>query len=83
VAWGITSLGLHLLCPLTEVELWARPRAGMAPLTSTGFIDHYFTGVLYPASEKGLAEVVVFTLVLVSWALLAVVSVNRKSSLRP
>jgi hypothetical protein len=83
VAWGICSLALHLLCPLTEIELWARPRAGMAPLTSTGFIDHYITGVLFPADAKDVVEVVVFTTVLVSYGLLAVVSVNRRSSLRP
>ncbi|MDT5091467.1 MAG: hypothetical protein QOH60_830 [Mycobacterium sp.] len=82
VAWGVGRLALHLLCPLTEIELWARPCARMAPLTSTGFIDHYIAGVLFPPDDKGLV-VVVFTTALVSWALLAVVSVNRRSSLRP
>jgi hypothetical protein len=83
VAWGVGSLSLHLLCPLTEIELRARPRAGMSPLTSTGFIDHYFTGVLYPAADKGIAEVVVFTAVVVSWALFLAVGLRRRSSLRP
>ena len=40
VLWGLGSVALHLWCPLTALEQWARPRAGMAPLGSAGFIDH-------------------------------------------
>jgi Protein of Unknown function (DUF2784) len=67
VAWGVGSIALGLLCPLTSLERWARQRAGMAPLPSDGFIAHYITGVLYPASLVGVVEAVVFTVVLVSW----------------
>jgi Protein of Unknown function (DUF2784) len=67
VMWGVGSIWLHLLCPLTSLERWGRERAGMAPLPSAGFIDHYITGVLYPAGLVGVVEAVVFTVVLVSW----------------
>jgi len=85
VVWGVGSLSLHLQCPLTDLERWARARAGMAPLPSDGFIAHYITGVLYPADAVGVVEAVVFTVVIVSWALLAyaVVRGRRRSSLRP
>jgi hypothetical protein len=85
VVWGVGSLSLHLLCPLTDVERWARARAGMAPLQSDGFIAHYITGVLYPADAVGVVESVVFAVVIVSWGLFgyAVVRGRRRSSLRP
>ena len=85
VVWGVGSLSLHLQCPLTDLERWARARAGIAPLPSDGFIAHYITGVLYPADAVGVVEAVVFTVVIVSWALLAyaVVKGRRRSSLRP
>jgi Protein of Unknown function (DUF2784) len=85
VVWGVGSLSLHLLCPLTELERWARARAGMAPLPSDGFIAHYITGVLYPADAGGVVEAVVFAVVMVSWGLFAyaVVRGRRGSSLRP
>ncbi len=68
VLWGVASLALHLECPLTVVEQWARGRAGMAPLGSTGFIDHYITGVVYPADAAGYVQAIVFLAVLGSWA---------------
>lgn len=85
VVWGVGSLSLHLQCPLTDLERWARARAGIAPLPSDGFITHYITGVLYPADAVGVVEAVVLTVVIVSWALLAyaVVKGRRRSSLRP
>jgi hypothetical protein len=83
VMWGFGSVALHLLCPLTSLERWGREHAGMAPLPSAGFIDHYITGVLYPVGLVGVVEAVVFTIVVVSWGLFAVASMNRRSSLRP
>ena len=67
VVWGVGSIALHFDCPLTSLERWARERAGMAQLPSDGFIAHYITGVLYPASMVGVVEAVVFTIVVVSW----------------
>ncbi|MGH3521984.1 MAG: DUF2784 domain-containing protein [Mycobacterium sp.] len=69
VLWGIAITTGHLDCPLTWLERWARTKAGMAPLPPEGFIAHYITGVLYPASWAGSAPVVVFALVAASWVL--------------
>lgn len=41
----------------------------MPPLPADGFIAHYITGVLYPASWMGAVQVGVFAVVAVSWAL--------------
>ena len=67
VLWGIASVALHFWCPLTVLEQYLRPRAGMAPLGSAGFIDHYVTGVLYPSSGTGFVQGAVLLAVVVSW----------------
>jgi len=67
VLWAIGSAALHFECPLTWLERWGREHAGMAPLGSAGFIDHYLTGVLYPSGDAGYVQAAVFTLVLASW----------------
>jgi hypothetical protein len=84
VIWGAASVVVNLQCPLTDLERWARARAGMAPLPSDGFIAHYITGVLYPADAVGVVEATVFALVVVSWGLAgyALVARRRRSSLR-
>ena len=66
VVWGVGIVTLKYDCPLTWLEQQARERAGMAPLPE-GFIDHYITGVLYPARYVVLVEVVVFLIVVASW----------------
>ncbi|HLS46068.1 MAG TPA: DUF2784 domain-containing protein [Ornithinicoccus sp.] len=67
LVWGMAGQVRHLECPLTGAENWARARGGWSPLTDTGFIDHYLTGVLYPRSWKPVVPFVVLTVVLVSW----------------
>ena len=67
VLWGIASVAVGLWCPLTALEQWARSRAGMAPLDSAGFIDHYLTGVLYPEGATGHIQAAVLVSVLASW----------------
>jgi hypothetical protein len=69
VLWGIALTVEHLDCPLTGLERWGRAEAGMGPLPPEGFIAHYITGVLYPASWAGAVPVVVFGVVAVSWVL--------------
>ena len=69
VLWVTSSVVGHVGCPLTGLERWARHNGGMAPLPPKGFIAHYITGVLYPASWAGSVPVAVFALVAVSWAL--------------
>ena len=50
-------------------DSWSRAEAGMPPLPPDGFIAHYITGVLYPASWAGIVPVATFALIAVSWAL--------------
>src|ERR687888_180951 len=67
VVWGVGIVTLGYDCPLTWLENWARPRAGMARLPDAGFIDHYITGMLYPANYVLLVETVVLAIVVASW----------------
>lgn len=67
LAWAIAGLVFNLPCPLTDLESWGRARGGWPPLVSTGFIDHYFTGVIFPASWKSRMPFVVLVVVLTSW----------------
>ncbi|AYF75381.1 DUF2784 domain-containing protein [Nocardia yunnanensis] len=77
VAWGFSTVLFKFECPLTNLENWARHRAGQAGLPSSGFIDHYITGVLYPRSALEEVRVLVVICVLVSWAGLAWLSRRR------
>ncbi len=65
--WGIGSTAWGVDCPLTDVERWARPRAGLAQLPPDGFIAQYITGVLYPASATNVVRVLAVVVVLVAW----------------
>lgn len=67
VSWAVGSVVWHFWCPLTTAEQWARSRAGMAPLSPAGFIDHHITGVIFPSAGTGYAQAVVFTAVAGSW----------------
>lgn len=69
VLWALGSMARHFECPLTNLEQWARARAGLAPLNPTGFIDHYITGVLFPAGGASLARAAVLLAIAVSWVL--------------
>jgi hypothetical protein len=64
--WGLSTVVLHLDCPLTWVEDWARRRAGDAGL-SRGFIDTYLTGIVYPERYTGLMQLLAAGAVAVSW----------------
>ena len=65
--WGFAAIAVGIVCPLTTLENWSRKQAGQEGLPSSGFIDHYLTGVIYP--ENLLAEVRVLVVVAVvgSW----------------
>lgn len=67
VLWGMASVIVGLWCPLTALERWARSRAGMSPLGSGGFIDHYITGVIYPEGATAAVQGAVLLAVLASW----------------
>jgi len=80
VVWGAGSVFLHWGCPLTELERWARSRAGMPPLDPGGFIDHYLTGVVYPTAASVPVQVVVFLAVVLSWAGYALTARRARTS---
>lgn len=67
VTWGLGSVVVGFECPLTHAENWARQRAGETGLPSSGFIDHYLTGVIYPESALGLVRALVAVCIVVSW----------------
>ncbi|WP_024805220.1 DUF2784 domain-containing protein [Nocardia sp. BMG51109] len=67
VAWGFSTVLIGVDCPLTHLENWARGRAGESELPTSGFIDYYITGVLYPSSALGLVRMLVILVVAVSW----------------
>ncbi|MBF6191461.1 DUF2784 domain-containing protein [Nocardia implantans] len=67
VCWGFSTIVFGFDCPLTHLENWARERAGEQRLPSSGFIDHYLTGVIYPESALGLVRATVAALVVASW----------------
>jgi len=83
VLWGIASVILHLGCPLTALERWARIQAGMVPLGSAGFIDHYIAGVVYPSGATGYVQLAVFLAVAVSWVAYAATSPGRRALITP
>jgi hypothetical protein len=65
--WGLGSVLLGYGCPLTGVENWARARAGRESLDPGGFIEHYLTGVVYPAEHLGTVQGAAAVVVLASW----------------
>jgi hypothetical protein len=65
-SWGLVSATVGIACPLTAWEDAARRRAGEQGLPR-GFVDTYLTGVVYPADRLVEAQLLVATIVLVSW----------------
>ena len=80
VAWGFSAVLVGIECPLTDLENWARLRAGEAGLPSSGFIDHYLTGVIYPESAVGLVRLLVAVAVVVSWVGYGVIVARRSAN---
>lgn len=80
VIWGVAIELIDFVCPLTWFERWARVKAGMAPMAPGGFIDHYLTGVVYPANAANLVLALAMSAVLFSWVLFVVR--RRRASLR-
>jgi hypothetical protein len=79
-AWGLTSTVFVWDCPLTTLENWSRHRAGEAGL-ERGFIDTYLTGVIYPERYTGLIQILMGTVVLLSWIGAIVLWRRRRSRL--
>lgn len=81
-AWGFASIVVGIECPLTALENWARLHAGDTALPSTGFIDHYLTGVIYPDSALGTVRLLAASAVVVSWVGFVVLRTRSKAPLR-
>lgn len=81
-AWGVAAIVVGVDCPLTSLENWARLHAGDALLPSTGFIDHYLTGVLYPDSAEGVVRAFVIATVVVSWVGAFALRTRSRTTLR-
>jgi hypothetical protein len=77
-AWGLLSATVGMDCPLTAWEDAARRHAGEQGLPH-GFIGTYLTGVIYPADRLVEAQLLVASVVLVSWIGFAV---RRRRSAR-
>lgn len=71
LVWGLAGQVRDLECPLTALENWGRVRGGWRAMSDRGFIDHYLTGVVYPASWKGRMPFLVLAVVATSWVVLA------------
>ena len=65
--WAVLIVLNAVDCPLTIAENWTRARMGEQVPTS-GFIDRYVTGVLYPARYLVEARIVVALVVAIAWA---------------
>jgi hypothetical protein len=65
--WGVLIVTNRVNCPLTWAEMWARGRAGDAPVNG-GFIDRYVTDVIYPGRFLVEVRVLVALAIAISWA---------------
>lgn len=63
--WGVLIVFELVNCPLTWAEGWAREKSGQEQVT--GFIDHYVTGVVYPAQYLHHVQAAAALVVLGSW----------------
>lgn len=66
ICWAVISLLYPVTCPLTALEIYFRQRGGL-PALNGGFIDTYITGVLYPAADVLMVQVIAGLIVLASW----------------
>jgi drug/metabolite transporter superfamily protein YnfA len=76
--YGLSISVVGWICPLTHVENWGRENAGQNGLSDEGFIDHYLTGVIYPADHLVTVQAGVGAVVVLSWAGLAALTLRRR-----
>lgn len=65
--WGLASIVIGLVCPLTYLEELFRRRGG-EPDLGAGFIDRYLENVVYPERYTPVVWGVVGLVVVISWA---------------
>jgi hypothetical protein len=80
VLWGVGVVVFGLPCPLTEIEHWARAKAGMDPLPTSGFTGRYVDGVFYPTNRTGAAQAFAFAAAGLSWVAIASKTRRRNST---
>lgn len=68
VVWGLINIAFPVVCPLTHLENLFRDLAGDELLRSSGFIDEYITGIVYPGDQVVLVRWIIVAVVAVSWA---------------
>ena len=69
--WGAAIEFLGFICPLTPMENYFRRQAGLAEY-HTGFIEHYFLPLLYPARlTRGLQVSLGLAVVIINVAIYA------------
>jgi hypothetical protein len=69
VAIGVASITVGFDCPLTTWEQSLRRRAGQRPYT-TGFVDHYLTGRVYPHGYEWAVQVIFGVCIVASYTCL-------------
>lgn len=77
VGWGLLSVLVGMPCPLTGWEHRFRTLAGAEGLAD-GFVGTYLTGVIYPVEHLRTMQLLVATLVIVSW--LGLLSLRRSGA---
>lgn len=77
--YGLSISIFAWTCPLTHIENWGRRNAGQAGLAEEGFIDHYLTGVIYPADNLREVQIGVGVIVVLSWTGLALLTRHRRN----
>jgi Protein of Unknown function (DUF2784) len=65
--WGAAIVTIGFTCPLTPLEKSLRRHAG-GDAYEGGFIEHYLTGIVYPAGYLALARAVVAALIVIGYA---------------
>jgi hypothetical protein len=66
IIWAVISLTFPISCPLTFLENYFRHQGGL-PSLNGGFINTYITGVLYPANDVLLVQIIAGLIVVASW----------------
>jgi uncharacterized membrane protein len=67
IIYALVIVTVGFDCPLTPLEKHLRHAAGQAGYAE-GFVDHYLTGVLYPDRLLVLAQALVASAIVVSYA---------------
>lgn len=80
-SWNTIIVLVDFPCPLTAAEKSLRRDAGQVPYEG-GYIKHYVDGTVYPAGYTWLAEIIAFSLVLISYLGFAWIMLRRRQRRR-